>query len=118
MNSPLFLLIALGLTLSFLLSGMEAGVFALSRVRRGEDRAEHDCAGERQRSDDLKHEKPLLRGSDAARHRVAAVALTFGERLANRLKVREFRVEVALSTLCTMACLMRHRVKGQPSGCF
>jgi CBS domain containing-hemolysin-like protein len=33
MNSPIFLGIALGLALSFLFSGMEAGVFALSRVR-------------------------------------------------------------------------------------
>jgi putative hemolysin len=33
MNSALFLCIALGLAVSFFLSGMEAGVFALSRVR-------------------------------------------------------------------------------------
>jgi putative hemolysin len=33
MNSPIFMLIALGLALSFFFSGMEAGVFALSRVR-------------------------------------------------------------------------------------
>src|ERR1051325_1881314 len=33
MNSPLYLFIALGLAFSFFFSGIEAGVFALSRVR-------------------------------------------------------------------------------------
>ena len=33
MNSPVFIFIAVGMAFSFFFSGMEAGVFALSRVR-------------------------------------------------------------------------------------